>query len=106
MLPSRSGSNSMIARRLVAAFTATLLAFPTSPLHAQSILVHPAVRTSPRGVGPHFWWTIAASPVDSKHLVVCGMRNRPGTATFMQAVLYGSDDGGETWRTLAVDSSG
>lgn len=97
----------MMRRRIIATFATTALS--TLIAHnggAQSIVVHPPVRTSPRGVGPHFWWMIGTSPTDSKHLVVCALRNRPGTATIMQAVLYGSEDGGETWRTLFADSTG
>ncbi len=70
-----------------------------------SIVVHPPVRISPTGVGSHFWWMLRPSPSDPNHMVACALRHPVEAGGTMQAVLYGSDDSGETWRTLAVDSS-
>ncbi len=70
-----------------------------------SIVVHPPVRISPRAVGSHFWWMLRASPSDPNHMVACALRHPVEAGGTMQAVLYGSDDSGETWRTLDVDSS-
>ena len=70
------------------------------PAVAQDVFVQPPVRVMVRGAGPHFWETIAASPLDSQKLIICALRNNPDIPSGLQAVLYGSNDGGETWRRL------
>lgn len=85
-------------------FTWAAAIVPFSRAVPQAFVVQPPVRVSPPGAGPHFWWMINASPTDSKHIVVCGLRSRSETAIQLQAALYGSDDGGESWRTLYADS--
>ena len=57
-------------------------------------------RVSLPGSGPHFWWTTVTSPTDPDRVVVCGLRNNPANAQYLQSVIYGSIDAGQTWRLL------
>ena|SRR5688572_14972367 len=90
----------MIARAAIALVSLTLL---PDLLAAQPVFVEPPVRVSPRGAGPHTWLTASTSP-DGERILICRQRNRPDRGAFMQTVLYGSDDGGESWRELLADS--
>ncbi len=91
----------VLAHRVIAGAVLILIA---GAARAQSIAVGPAVTISPAGSGVHFWWTTAASTTDPRRLIACALRTRERTAT-VQAVLYGSPDGGASWRTLRADST-
>jgi hypothetical protein len=82
-----------------------LLTVSTSTRNAygSSVVVEAPVRISPPAAGPHFYWTLAASSTDSRHLVACSVRNRPERNAATHSVLYGSDDGGTSWRKLYAD---
>jgi hypothetical protein len=74
------------------------------PSVAGTIVVESPVRISPSGTGPHSWWMLAASPDDPSRIVACSQFTPP-QGTMLRAVMYGSRDGGATWRTLYTDSS-
>jgi hypothetical protein len=47
---------------------------------------------------------IDGSATDARRLVVCSLRYPSRKAGVVEAALYGSSDGGETWKPLHVDS--
>ncbi|HEY1730032.1 MAG TPA: hypothetical protein VGG22_16810 [Candidatus Baltobacteraceae bacterium] len=55
--------------------------------------------------GPHFWWQIAVSRTNAEHVAVCALRLSAKTGHDVQAILYGSVDGGESWRILKSTSA-
>jgi hypothetical protein len=75
--------------------------FPSSAAavpHTAVVLTQSRV-TLPAGVS-HGWWQLVPSPDDPDKLVVCELQTVTRRDSFVQGVLYGSDDSGETWRTL------
>src|SRR5690348_16729357 len=63
-------------------------------------LIMKDARVVPPGNGGNFFWTLAVSPTNPEHLIVCPEWNNPSTGHFLQGAIYGSSDGGESWRRL------
>ena len=68
----------------------------TGGLNVTSVRVVPTAAT---------WWTIEADSGSSDRLIVCAQRTTPSKALDMEGILYGSTDGGESWRMLFEDGS-
>lgn len=108
---SRFGVRAIASCGLLVAASSSSLGAPeavTGPAIAPTerlILVGTPARISPPHAGAHFWYTLTSSPSSQRHLAVCALRSAAQGGAVSQAVLYGSEDGGESWRTLLTDSS-
>jgi hypothetical protein len=75
--------------------------FPSSAAavpHTTVVLTQSRI-SMPAGV-TNLWWQLVPSPDDPDKLVVCELQTDTSRDSWVQGLLYGSDDAGETWRTL------
>jgi hypothetical protein len=66
---------------------------------APVVVITQARISTPGGV-QNAWWQLVTSPDDPDKLLACQLQTNTSRDSWVQAVLYGSDDAGETWRTL------
>src|ERR1051325_7615374 len=94
----------MQLRARLALLVAISLSQLASTLSAQAPVVMRDARVSWPGGGAHFFWQIAASPTNPNVVVACSLRDAAQTAHEIEALIYGSVDGGESWKVLKVDN--
>ena len=86
------------AQRLPARASEVSTASPSGVLITQARIAWPAE-------GANLWWRVMTSPDDPAKLVACQLQSVGRRASFLQATVYGSDDAGESWRTLKSTSA-
>jgi len=87
-------------RAVMAMCSFAILSFLAGGASAQPGIAMRDSRISWPGGGSYFFWQAAASPTNPDHVVACALVESSESAHSIEAVIYGSHDGGDNWDLL------